>query len=201
MTKISKPPSCNHTFMSLSEESNGTYSERKKQFDRFKRDTPIGIFGSFYPSRKLQLLSLKEFLLHAGYHPRISEDLDRRKGKDRKRRDPVVDRNLSERLIAESDIHIFVMVQARESEPENLIQSVSMEIERLHTLDDCGQKSANYVAVYAERGLTGKMGSVCEGLLVSKNGDWYVGEFDQIPEIFRPARQFCMNCIQDMYGF
>jgi hypothetical protein len=102
-------------------------------------------------------------------------------------------------LIMESDIHIFVLVQARENEPDNLIQSVSMEIERLHTLDDCGQKSANYVAVYAERGLKGTMGSVCEGLLLSKNGDWSVGEFDEIQELFRPARQFCMNCIQDLY--
>jgi hypothetical protein len=30
------------------------------------------------------------------------------------------------------------------------------------------KKSANYVAVYAERGLIGTMGSVCEGLLLSK---------------------------------
>jgi hypothetical protein len=201
MTKISKPPSCNHTSMALSGESTRCYSERKKQFDRFKTNTPVGIFGSFYGSKKPQLLSLKEFLVHAGYNPRISEDLDRRKGKDRRRKDPVVDRELSERLIVESDIHIFVMVQARENEPDNLIQSVSMELERLHTLDDCGQKSADYVAVYAERGLIGTMGGVCEGLLLSKNGDWSVGEFDGIREIFKPARQFCMNCIQDMYWY
>ena len=76
-----------------------------------------------------------------------------------------------------------------------------MEIERLYTLDDSGLKSANYVAVYAERGLTGTMGSVCKGLLVSKQGDWVVEEFDDIQEIFKPARQFCMNCILDLYGF
>jgi len=65
-----------------------------------------------------------------------------------------------------------------------------MEIERLHTLDDCGQKSAKYVAVYAETGLIGTMGSVCEGLLLSKKSDWIVQEFDAVEEIFRPARQF-----------
>jgi hypothetical protein len=78
--------------MSLSEESSHYYSERRKQFDRYKRNTPIGIFGSFYESRKPGLLSLKEFLFNAGYNPRISEDLDTRKGKDRKSKDPVVDR-------------------------------------------------------------------------------------------------------------
>jgi hypothetical protein len=187
--------------MSLSEASDRCYSERRKQFDHFKRNTPIGIFGSFYEPRKLDLISLKKFLQNAGYNPRISEDLDIRTGKERKRRDPVVDRELSERLIVESDIHLFVLVHERENEPDNLIQSVSMEIERLHTLDDCGQKSANYVAVYAETGLIGTMGGVCEGLLVSKNGDWIVEEFDDIKEIFRPVRQFCLNCILDMYCY
>jgi hypothetical protein len=187
--------------MTLSEETSHYYSERRKQFDHYKRNTPIGIFGSFYKSRKPGLISLKEFLFNAGYYPRISEDLDTRKGKDRKIKDPVVDRELSERLIAESDIHLFVLVRERKNEPDNLIQSVSMEIERLHTLDNCGQKSAKNVAVYAETGLIGTMGSVCEGLLLSKNGDWQVQEFTEIQEIFKPARQFCMNCIQDMYRF
>jgi hypothetical protein len=51
--------------MSLSEESSHYYSERRKQFDRLKRNTPIGIFGSFYESRKPGLISLKEFLVNA----------------------------------------------------------------------------------------------------------------------------------------
>jgi len=187
--------------MTFSEETRHHYSERIKQFDRYKRDTPIGIFGSFYESRKPGLIALKEFLSNAGYYPRISEDLDIRKGKDRTIKDPAVDRELSERLIAESDIHLFILVHERESEPGNLIQSVSMEIERLHTLDHCGQKSAKYVAVYAETGLIGTMGSVCEGLLLLKQGDWQILEFDEIQELFKPARQFCMNCIQEMYPF
>lgn len=187
--------------MSLSEESGHFYSERRKQFDRYKRNTPIGIFGSFYESRKPGLISLKEFLVNAGYTARISEDLDTGKGKDRKIKDPEADRVLSERLIAESDIHLFVLVHEKENEPGNLIQSVSMEIERLHTLDNCGQKSAKYVAVYAETGLIGTMGSVCKGLLLSKKADWDVQEFTDIQEIFKPARQFCMNCIRDIYRF
>ncbi|MDD1681621.1 MAG: hypothetical protein LUQ35_08420 [Methanoregula sp.] len=101
----------------------------------------------------------------------------------------------------ESDIHIFVLPRERGDEPSNLIQSVSMEIERLHTLSESGRKSERYVAVYAENDLLGKMGGVCEGLLIEKKGDWSLQEFDAIQEVFKPARQFCMNCIQDMYSF
>lgn len=187
--------------MTLSEEPDGNYSERKKQFDRLKRGTPIGIFGSFYPSRKTGLLALQRFLWEAGYYPRISEDLLAKKDQNRKKRDTLLDRELSERLIAESDIHIFVLVRGRENEPRNLIQSVSMEIERLHTLSEHEHKSEKYVAVYAETGLIGTMGSVFEGLLILKKDDWVVEEFDDIQEIFKPARQFCMNCIQDRYRY
>ena len=187
--------------MSLSEESNRYYSERSKQLNSLKRNTLIGIFGSFYGTRKSDLISLKQFLRNYGYNPRISEDLDKRKEKDRKKKDPVCDRKLSEKLINDSDIHIFVLVRENEEDPDNLIQSVSMEIERLNTLYGCGEKSAKYVAVYAEKGLIGTMGSVCEGLLLSKKGDWIIVEFEDFQDIFKPARQFCLNCIQDIYSY
>jgi hypothetical protein len=187
--------------MSLSEESKRYFSERRTHLEHLKRTTPIGIFGSFYGPRKRDLIALKEFLLNAGYYPRISEDLDVRTGKERKRRDPVVDRELSEHLIAGCDIHLFVLARENENEPGNLIQSVSMEMERLHTLSECGKKTEKYVAVYAETGLIGTMGSVCDGLLLSKKGDWTIEEYDEITEIFKPARQFCMNCMLDMYGY
>ncbi len=187
--------------MSLSEESNLYYSERRRKFDQLKRNTPIGIFGSFYESRKADLLVLQKSLHEDGYYPQISEDLEIKKGSDRKKRDTILDRKLSERLIEVSDIYIFVLVRGKEDEPDNLIQSVSMEIERLNTLNDCGQKSAKYVAVYAETGLIGKMGGVCEGLLALKKGDWVVEEFNDIHEILKTARQFCLNCILDMYSY
>jgi hypothetical protein len=187
--------------MSLSEESNRYYSERKKQFDLLKKETPVGIFGSFYGSRKQDLLDLREFLSDAGYQARISDDLDKRTGTDRELQAPVLDRNLSDELIASSTIHIFVLARERADEPGNLIQSVSMELEHLHTLSECGQKSEKYTAVFAETGLIGTMGGVCEGLLAIKEDDWFVGEFTTIQEIFRPARQFCLNCIRDIYGF
>jgi len=187
--------------MSLSEESVSYYSERKTQFDRLKKEISVGIFGSFYGSRKRDLLSLKKFLLLAGYNARISEDLDTRTGTVRGKPDPVRDRIVSDELITKSDIHLFILVRAKEGEPDNLIQSVSMEIEHLHTLGECGQKSEKYVAVYAETGLLGTMGGVCEGLLAIKEDDWVVGEFEDIQDIFRPARQFCLNCIQDIYQY
>jgi len=187
--------------MPFSKESVDYFTIRSKQLDNLKKHTKIGIFGSFYGTRKSDLLSLKQFLHNNGYNSRISEDLDTRKEKEKKKTDHVCDRKLSEKLITDSDIHIFVLVCENKGDPDNLIQSVSMEIERLNTLHGCGEKSAKYVAIYAENGLIGTMGSVCEGLLLSKKGDWVVEEFGNIQDIFKPARQFCLNCIQDMYSF
>jgi hypothetical protein len=187
--------------MSLSEESNDYYSERRRQFELLKKNTPVGIFGSFYGSRKNDLRALQQFLRKEGYFPRLSEDLEEDPRATGAKRDPVKNRELSERLIEESDIHIFILVRETDADPGNLIQSVSMEIERLHTLHECKRKPAPYVAVYVEAGLIGTMGSLCEGLLALKKDDWVVGEFTDIREIFRPARQFCMNCILDRYNY
>lgn len=182
--------------MPFSNESKEFYRLRKNRLDSIKKNTLIGIFGSFYKTRKPDLLTVKNFLLQNGYNARISEDLDTLTENARKKIDcAIYDRELSERLITESDIHIFVLVRQRKSEPENLIQSVSMEIEHLHTLDRCGQKSGKYVAVYAETGLIGTMGALIEGLLRSKKGDWDIEEYDEIQEICIHTRQFCMNCI------
>ena len=187
--------------MPFSRESVEYYSRRSQQLENCKKQTRIGIFGSFHGPRKAALVALKKYLLENGYNARISEDLDKRPEKDRKKIDPTYDRRLSEKLLQESDIHIFVLPREQVDEPSNLIQSVSMEIERLHTLSECGRMSEKYVAVYLETGLTGTMGGVCEGLLASKKGDWSVQEFDDPREIFKPARQFCTKCIQDMYSF
>lgn len=187
--------------MPFSKESVDYFAQRAKQLENCKNQTKIGIFGSFYGDRKAALLALKKYLNENGYNAHISEDLDKRPEKERKKRDNAYDRKMSEKLIRESDIHIFVLPCEKEDEPSGLIQSVSMEIERLHTLSECGQKSEKYVAVYTETGLMGTMGGVCEGLLASKKGDWPIEEFDDIQEIFKPARQFCLNCIQDMYCY
>jgi hypothetical protein len=187
--------------MPFSRETVEYFSRRNKRLEFFKAKTKIGIFGSFSESRKPGLLALKQYLRENGYDALISEDLDKRPVHERRKRDPAYDRKSSEQLIRESDVHIFILPQEHDEETANLAQSVSMEIERLHTLSECGQKSEKYVAVFAETGLIGTMGGVCEGLLLSKEGGWTIEEYQEIEEIFKPARQFCMNCIQDMYIF
>ncbi len=187
--------------MPFSKESVDYFAQRNKQLVSLKQKTKIGIFGSFCESRKTGLLAFKKYLCDDGYHARISEDLDKRSEHERKKKDPTCDRKFSEKLIKDSDIHIFVLPREHEGEPSNLAQSVSMEIERLNTLDECGKKSAKYVVIFSETGLMGTMGGVCEGLLASKKDDWSVREFEDIQEIFRPARQFCLNCIQEMYSY
>lgn len=187
--------------MPLSGGSIDYFGRRNKQLDNLKANTKIGIFGSFYKTNKPDLLSLKKFLSDCGYNVRISEDLDPRTLEEKNNRDPAYDRKLSENLIMESDFHLFILPGKRDNEPDNLIQSVSMEIERLHTLDECGEKSAKYVAVYTERGLIGTMGGVCEGLFLTKKDDWVIFEYVDVTDIFKPARQFCLNCIMDMYSY
>jgi hypothetical protein len=187
--------------MPFSKETVDYFFQRNTQLENCKKRTKIGIFGSFHGPRKAALHALKKFLNDNGYNAQISEDLDKRPEKDKKKIDPIYDRKLSEKLLEESDIHIFVLAREHEDEPSNLIQSVSMEMERLHTLSESGRKSEKYVVVFAETGLIGTMGGVCEGLLLEKKGDWPVGEFDEIQDTFKPSRQVCMNFIQDMYSF
>jgi hypothetical protein len=81
--------------MSLSEESNDYYSERRRHFDLLKKNTPVGIFGSFYGSRKTDLRALQRFLQKDGYFPRLSEDLEEETGDEENIRDPVRNRGLS----------------------------------------------------------------------------------------------------------
>jgi len=187
--------------MPFSQETADYFSRRKEQLEALKAKTKIGIFGSFSGSRKDDLISLKKYLRDNGYIAIISEDLDKRSENERKKSDPVCDRKLSEKLIKECDIHIFILPREYEGEPANLAQSVSMEIERLHTLSECGKKSEKYVAVFAETDLIATMGGVCKGLLQLKGDDWVVEEYNEIQEIFKVIRQFCLICIQDMYRF
>ena len=81
--------------MSLSEESNDYYSERRRQFELLKKNTPVGIFGSFYGSRKNDLRALQQFLRKEGYFPRLSEDLEEDPRDTGAKRDPVKNRELS----------------------------------------------------------------------------------------------------------
>jgi hypothetical protein len=185
--------------MPFTRESVEYFSRRNKQLDNLKANTKIGIFGSFYKTRKSDLLSLKKFLTDCGYFARISEDLDTRKAPHKQ--DSAYSRELSIRLVMESDIHLFILPYQKNTDSKHLIQSVSMEIERLVTLEECREKSARYCAIYLEKGLRGTMGSVFEGLIDLKKDDWVIDDFESIEDIFKSARQFCLNCIMDMYSF
>lgn len=185
--------------MPLSEGETGCYAERIKRLAELKSTIKIGIFGSFFEPRKGGLLAIKQYLRENGYNARISEDLDPRNDDEKKQSDPVYDLNLSEDLIMDSDIHIFVLPARRKGEPEHLIQSVSMEIEHLYTSEMYGKKSAKYVLVCIEKGLIETMGGVCKGLLLKKEGDWIVIEFNELSEIFVQIKQTCMDFMLDMY--
>jgi len=175
--------------------------EKLALLERYKKEVLIGIFGSFHGSRKKDLILLREFLISEGYNARISEDLDDRYDEGKKIDDPQKNRELSVRLIDESDAHIFIFNERDENEPENLIQSVSMELERLHTLCENGHLSANYVAIYLQNQSLDSTGGVFKGLIMQKKNDWIIGKFKEIHELFKPVRQVCYDCLRDKFRF
>jgi hypothetical protein len=63
--------------------------------------------------------------------------------------------------------HIFVLAMPEGDEPANLIQSVSMELERLTTHMDYGIKDHQDVMLLVQNGLmdciAGSAGNVCKG--------------------------------------
>lgn len=175
---------------------------RLASLDSFKKSIRIGIFGSFYNSRKDDLLQLRDYLRNSGYtQARISEDLDERSKDERQIDNPIINRDLSIQLINESDIHIFILCMRKESEPPNLIQSVSMELERIFTLRETGNLNANYVGVYIEKPLRDTGGGVFRGLVMTMENDWVIEDFDDIQDIFKPVMFFCLDSIRDIHNF
>ncbi|MDO8841046.1 MAG: hypothetical protein Q7J09_01380 [Methanocalculus sp.] len=177
-------------------------NQRLALLESYKKEIRIGIFGSFYNSRKADLVRLRGFLRDCGYtQTRLSEDLDTRTEEERTIDNPIKNRELSIRLIDESDIHIFVLCMREESEPINLIQSASMELERVCTLREKGYLTANYVGVYLQNPLRDQAGGVFKGLVMKMENDWVIEDFLDIEDIFKPAMQFCYGCVCDIYNF
>ena len=114
--------------------------------------------------------------------------------------DPIYDRRLSVQLIDRSVAHVFVLAMPEEDEPANLIQSVSMELERLTTLMDHGLKDHQDVMLLIQDGLmeciAGSAGNVCKGLIAGKEYDWDIEYYTQIDTTFKPTVTFCYRCIE-----
>jgi hypothetical protein len=168
----------------------------------YRKTVRIGIFGSFYNSHKKDLIALRDYLRSWGYeNARISEDLDDRPEEERKIDDPKKSLELSERLINESDIHIFVVCKREKSEPDTLNQSVTMEFERVCTLRQTGHLTADYVAVFIQKPLKETSGGVFKGRVLTMQNEWFIEEFERIEEIFKISRQLCYDCLRKMHGF
>ena len=175
------------------------------RFEKLKQELPIGIYGSFYRERKNDLLKLKDALRQHGYlNACISEDLDNRPDESRYLPDPIHDRRLSLHLIDRSAAHIFVLAMPESDEPANLIQSVSMELERLTTLMDHGLKRHQDVMLLVQNGLTdciaGSAGNVCKGLIAANEYEWDIEHYAHIDTAFKPAINFCYRCIEKRWN-
>lgn len=127
-------------------------------------------------------------------------DLDDRPHELRYRSDPQHDRLLSKQLIDRSEAHVFVLAMPKRDEPANLIQSVSMELERLTTLMEYGLKSRQDVMLLVQNGLTdciaGSAGNVCKGLIIEKESDWEIEYYTHIDTTFKPMINFCYRSVE-----
>jgi hypothetical protein len=166
----------------------------------FKEDTNIAIYGSFQQSRKRDLLALRDYLRANGYlNTRISEDYSDRQDPGIEG-GPIRDVNLSDLMMDESSIHIFVFVKENQNE-HYLIQSVSMEFQRLSTLIQHGIKEDQPAAIYIEDGLEKIAGGVFKGRIAQNKHGWDIGFFKNIEQIYKPARRFCERSLADLHGF
>ncbi|KUG19444.1 hypothetical protein ASZ90_010831 [hydrocarbon metagenome] len=178
----------------------GEIEDRTQLYGYLKNTINIAIYGSFQQSRKEDLLALKDYLQKYGYlNTKISEDVSDRLDPTADG-GPIRDITLSELLMDESSIHIFVFVKEKEDE-HYLIQSISMEFQRLSDLIEFGVKRDQYVAVYVEKGLEKIAGGVFKGQVMRNKHEWDIDFFRNIKEIFTPARRFCERSLADLYGY
>jgi hypothetical protein len=139
--------------------------EEARLFQELKRDLPIGIYGSFYLEREIELIALRDFLRSNGYNnARISRDLDPREKNSESPKDSLLDLELSQTLINSSEVHIFVFHMPRAEDPGHLNQSVSIELGRLYDLLEFGIKNDQDVMILLEEGLRKEI----KGCLVSR---------------------------------
>lgn len=174
-------------------------------FNKLKATLSVGIYGSFYGDHKNELIALQDYLKKNGYkNTRISEDLDKRPLSERENPDPSYARYLSEQLIHKSEVHIFVLFLPDTTDPGNLNQSVSMELERLNTLIEYGIKKNQDLIILLQNGLRQKikgcLGSVCSGLLMKKGDSWDIVDFPTIESTYKAVFHFCYRCIEKRGG-
>ncbi|MDK2916479.1 MAG: hypothetical protein PWR25_1036 [Euryarchaeota archaeon] len=107
---------------------------------------------------------------------------------------------MSKQLVDRSVAHVFALAMPKRDEPANLIQSVSMELERLTTLMEYGLKSRQDVMLLVQNGLTdciaGSAGNVFKGLILEKEYDWEIEYYARIETTFKPVINFCYRCVE-----
>jgi len=176
---------------------NSHINSRLSELKRYKSNTVIGIYGSFYKDNERELCKLRDYLIKNGYNAIISKDI----------RDETIDsiiepytkaRKASIKLIDTAQIHIFVL-KGKMGDSTHLIQSASMELERLNTLIEYGIIDPCPVVIYCQNGFIENSGSVCHGLILEKTGNWDIEEFEKIEDIFVHARQFCYRKIREIF--
>ncbi|MDG6251567.1 hypothetical protein [Methanocalculus sp.] len=182
------------------------FSNRLELRNSQKKNIAIGIYGSFHRTRKNDLLALRSFLRDQGYDKtRISLDMIHHMAEDHSSlvpetlpEGPIQDMILSDLLVKESTIHIFIFVKEHDDE-HYLIQSVSMEFQHIRDCISYGAKKDQFVAVYVENGLEEIAGGVFKGQIMRNEHGFDIAFFNRIEEIFKPVQRFCDRSLESYY--
>lgn len=157
-----------------------------------KSSVPIGIFGSFRYGRIDNLRTLRNFLNSNEYFAQITEDIDPHFN-DLSFQKPIgYDLKISEQLIHQSSIHIFVFNIEGESEHQTST-SPAIELTILRERIRSGQILNPKLLLYYENGCEDGVGSLLRDLLLSRR---YWREFN-----YTVLKEICEDALMKCYDF
>jgi hypothetical protein len=173
--------------------------ERIGYFSFLKRQTRIGIFGSFIPCHKQDLLAMRDYLKDIlGYRACISTDM-RQKHNGLFTNDDREALALSEDLIEWSQVHILVFPYPLRTDPFHLDQSASMEYAMIR------ERKKPCVLVLCEQGLRenrpDSFGGVMKGSLKERCLDFSpeIIDYDSLPGVYEEIAMFCNRSLETIY--
>lgn len=175
-------------------------ADEQRVSSALKRSIPIGIFGSFWHRNQPILEIIRARLRAAGYNARLSFDLAQEHPQEENEDDDSYNLRISQLLLDQSCIHIFVFFAEADSE-HYINLSASMEFERL-----CEQAGPHDALILIEEGMLALAGGYFRGRWAKTCRDlhWetYIRNEDNLVadaiEFETLIRQFCLQRIIDL---
>lgn len=173
---------------------------KREVLTQCKRDLEIGIYGSFHPDFMSHINALRTALINEGYEgTRISEDIP-----VPPRAGPPVTRNVtaldhSRGLLDVSRVHIFIFCNGGPDHPQ-LMQSANGELLILYDrIQHEYYHKKQYVSVFMEEGYQETNRALVSGAIEEPEIDKMVSIFTNTDEIIGIGKEFCFDCVLDIY--